>query len=439
MEDYFGLDLFREFELWLNGLLAHHKHTGLPFGKKRPVALNRDFREDIRTSLKVVQDLCTLSQEILESEIDEVNRLNPGLELISDQEDFKQQIRQNQSYASRVDAVINFWDFLDQFKLIGLSLARFPHISRKEFKAFGFVLTDQITRLKRSDAYIYLKKKSFNWEFHHILQRDIVSYVDLGGIREQLEHIFMEFFQILSVIQYLKNEMSKQFKPRKLMILFIYCYFSIRSFLKLLENSREYLGNYQPEIVDAMFSTSFALKMETRKVFSEKLLDLENEKKINVVYAHMEDALGLLQNALRESFVGLIRLLNPNFDELGIFTDLAQRFDDTQILLQNLNHLYRLSVESESTTQDAGWTDLRSEMRKFQDSSMRFLFFKDWQTFEQFDLEFRDCSSAERSFVLHRFEVYVSTLIGEVRKRSVLGKFKKRTSLDGSVSESLVS
>lgn len=423
MTDLFKLSPFEEFELWLNGLTAHYKSAGIPLGEKKTVDLNRDFREDVRTALQVVQDLISRSYQIVEAEVLEIRETDPSFLLNPDQ-DLKKQIRHYQRHARRIDEFLGFLDFTEHYKTLALSLIRLPHVSRREFRAFGFVLIQETGRLKKSEAHIYLKKRFYDWKFQHLIQRDIVSAVEMEGVREQLERVFLEFFHILSVIKYIQREMRRSFKFRKFVILFVDCHLSFKKFLRLLDDTYRYVDNYQPEIAGWIHSTMSALRLEMRKVFGRELGNLESLKKIDEIYAHMENACGLLQHAFQDSFINLIHLLNPRFNEFEIFEDLPQRYQESVILLNDLRRLHQMVKDVAGTTPDhAEWAEASETLQLFRDTSMKFLMFKDWQTCEQFIDELQYAQAPDRSFLLHRFEIYLSTLIGEVQKRSVFDKF----------------
>lgn len=423
MSDLFKLNPFEEFELWLNGLLAHHRYTEIPFADRKLVSLNRDFREDVRTSLQVLQDLISMSYQIVESEVLEIRETDPTFLLNPDQ-DLRRQIREYKRHARRIEEFLTFLDFLEKYKTLALSLIRLPQLSRREFKAFGFVLSVEIRRLRKSEAHIYLKKRFYDWKFQHLIQRDIVSSVGEDGVREQLERVFMEFFHILASIKYVQRQMRRSFKFRKFIILFVDAYVSYQRFHKLLEETQKYMELHYPQVADAVHSIMSALKMETRKVFGRELRGLESRKKIDEIYVHMENACGLLQHAFQDSFINLIHVLNPRFNEFEIFEDLPQRYQESVILLNDLRRIYELvAASAHSNPDEPQRQEMGETLQLFRDTSMKFLMFKDWQSCEQFLDELQYAEGKDWPFLLHRFEVYLSTLIGEVQKRSVFDKF----------------
>ncbi len=422
MPDYFQLNDFNKFGLWLHGLDCFHEHSGNLFGQSGPVPIQRNYVDDVKTSLQIVEDLRLLAEQMGRRELEQLRRKDPTL-LFQLDKNPRGQLQRHRSSAARLKGFLTFWVFLEQYKVLATSLIRLPHLSRQEFKALSYLLSSHMERFLASDAHQELQPCTADSEFRYLIQRDVVLHLEMPGVREQVELILVEFFQILRLIRYIGDEMKVRFQVRKLLVLFAYCYRSYLDFIRLLNNSRDYLDRYQPEIVEAIFSTTFALKMETRKVFKERLVTIEPDMPVNKVYAEMEDALGLVQNAFQECFINLVQLLNPGFDERRFFDDLRQSYEETLRLLDDLELMHRLAGEARASDQDEDWEDVRNTLKRFDQASKKRLFFKDWQDFEDFDREFDDCPPGERPFALHRFEIFLTTLLSEVRKRTVLSKF----------------
>lgn len=428
MPDFFELRPFESFEIWLNSLLASHQVRDSPFRARDAELIQRNYLPDLRTTLEVLETM----DELLRQAAAEMAAQQKGdSDLIrrpAEQTPREELLRRADGRPHLAD-LANFWEFLDRLRLLGNSLLRLDHLSRMEYRNFGDLFSEAAGRFQSSGHFDLLRSGSANSAFRYLVQREIVRSLEIPGIQEQLEVIFADFFNILRHIKFIGDEMKNTFKPRKLLILFGYCYHSHLKFLTLLQESRGYLDRYEPELVDAIFSTSFALKMETKKVFEQRLGNIESEKRIKRLYAEMEDAQGLIQNAFRECFVNLVRLLNPQFDERRLFEDMRKRYDDTLTLIDDLVLLDRLSREAGDDPEL--WTDLLATLERFQATSMRSLFFKDWEAIEEADRELRASPPDDRGFLLHSFSIFLTTLLSEVSKRSVLSKFEVRRSRSG--------
>jgi hypothetical protein len=418
----FKLNQFDEFRLWLDGLVAHHRHSGIPFGTQTAVLLSRDFKEDVRTSLQMIEDLIAMAQRIVATELLQIREVDPTT-LAHPGKDLRKQFRQYKNYARNIDEFVGFWDFLENYRLVCVSFLRLPSISRGEFKALAYLLADQVERFTKGESVAYLRKKFRDWQFQHMLERDIVRGLDMEGAREVVEQVFQEFFQLLCVVYYMRDEMRRRFPFRKLMALFMHLHFASRKFLKVLEDARKYVSQHRPDFADSLYDTSLALKMEMRRVYAGELRDLESRKKIDVIYGHMQNALGMLLNSYQESFINLAHLLNPSFNEFDLFEELGKRHRESLALLYGLRAVHKaIAKNSEATLSDGGYSEVKETLEQFRNTAMRYLFFKDWATFEQFAEELKKASNEERLFVLHRLQVYVTTLLGEVQKRTVLAK-----------------
>jgi hypothetical protein len=416
----FKLSQFEEFQLWLDGLAAHHRHCGIPFGTQTAVLLNRDFKEDVRTSLQIVEDLIAMTQRIVATELLQIREVDPAA-LANPGKDLRKQFRQYKDYARGIDDLVGFWDFLENYRTLSLSILRLPTISRPEFKAASYMFTEQMVRFNKSDSSVYLRKKFYDWQFQQMVERDVLKGVNQQGCREVIERLLLDFFHLLCIVHYMRDEMRKRFPFRKLMSLFMHLNFACRKFLKVLEDSRKYLSQAYPEVAENLLDISVALKMEMRRVFSGELRDLESQKKIDVVYGQMQNALGMMLNAFQQSFINLAHILNPAFNEFELFEELGRKHRESMALLSGLKEVYRvISGEPGQPVSEAKYAEVKHTLEQFKNTSMKYLFFKDWSTFEQFSEELETGTPEERVFVLHRLAVYVSTLIGEVQKRTVL-------------------
>ena len=79
-------------------------------------------------------------------------------------------------------------------------------------------------------------------------------------------------------------------------------------------------------------------------------------------------------------------------------------------------------------------TTLIERLAKFRDISLKYLMYRDWDDFERFMEEVIITSGASGlKDVLHRFEVYLEALLGEVNKRAVLQNYvEKKETEEGS-------
>ncbi len=414
MTEIYSLSPFQEFELWLNGLRTYHENPGAPL-ESSGAGFRKDFVEEVDTSLKIAGDLVRLADLVLRK--DTITETPAGRPTNSTRT-LEAQPCGLEDFAE----LMEFRDFLEPFNIIGSRLS--GRVSQIEFQAFGCLLTAQIQRLQKSRLYARMRRHEDEPQLNELLQQSIIP--ETPTIPDQMEDVLVEFLRNLRVIRYIQDEMRRNFEFRKLLVLFGHCYQCYYSFIRMLKPRREQLHLYRPDIVEGIYSTTFALKLETGKVFTDGLSDIDSQTESKRAYAEMEDALGSIENAFRETFSNLVKLLNPSFDDERLHEDLKRSYEETVLLVEDLTLLrdFIKVVCEEHREDENGWEQVPKTLKGFQETSMRYLFFKDWLAFEKFHRELLQSEDSGRRQVLHRFEVYLSTLLSEVKKRSVLSRFE---------------
>ncbi len=406
------LNLFEEFELWLESLVAYCGCAGQHLGKSEPDK-EGNFRGELTAVAEVLGQLQELCPKIIEPETGKVSADHD-----SPFTDLEKTGRQGliQQYGD----FFQFWEYLQRARLVGVSMCRHASLSLPEYRAYASLLSDQIAKYRSTEAHELLTRKYLFLKYQHLIQRDLVSSIEVDGVREELSRIFFEFLRILSYLDYFQNSIRRSFKYQRLIILLHFFQHSYRKLLKILEQSHRYLGYSLPHLSQEVTSVRFALKMEVKRIFKSELKDLEAQQKLGEIYSRMETALGLLVHLTQQSFMGLVRQLNPAFDEKSLFSELRDQQAEALRLVGDLNKLYKLTVKASGERDDAMFKQVVDAMDRFQEGSMRLLFFKYLEPIEEFGKELHQVDGEQQAFVLHRLEVFLSTLIGEVSKRAVL-------------------
>ncbi|MFQ5738764.1 MAG: hypothetical protein ACE5JX_07090 [Acidobacteriota bacterium] len=418
MADVLELNVVEKFELWFGSLVLHLKQPGETFSTRERVPSRHDFSIEINTSLQLMGQIIKLCPRILEAEVS-VESNKHRLATTRGQA-LREEIRNDPKVLERFSDFLRLWDFLEQYKIQGATLSRLSRLSPQEFKAYAFVLAERLARYREAPSHHVLVHRFNHSKCRHVIHRDLLLNLEMEGVREELERLFLCFFKLFSTIRYIEELMQRSFKPRQLIALFKLCYFQCRELLSILAQTQQYLEYYLPELSETLVSLRFGLKMETRIIFDRELKDMSSTRKIGELYSQMETALGLLKHASQQSFSSLASQLNPDFNAVGLFQDLSRQKEDSLQLLNDLEEIYRITKTTETGRSEKAFSRLLGFLRRFREGSMRALYFKDWQPIEEFTEELGKAQCRERAFILHRFEIYLSTLLGEVEKRAVL-------------------
>ncbi len=417
MRSVLRLSLFEEFELWLEGLLVYCRNGGKRLGSQERAAED-NYRDRMKAVLDVTGDLLQRCPKVIEREQAKSKpALGPGLELAPEltRGDFKKQFAD----------FFHLWEYLQRLRIVGICMARHPALSLPEVKAYGSLVANQIVHFSRSEAHRILTRKYSHFKYQHLIDRDLASSIELDGIREELSRIFLEFLKILSYLDYFQDFMRRSFKYHRLFLLLHYLQYCYRRLLDVLEHSHKYLGYSLPQLNQEVTSVRFALKMEVKKIFSSELKGVETQKKLGEIYSRIETAMGLLTHITQQSFVGLVTQLNPAFEEKTLFVDTRDQQAEAVKLVADLNRLYQMTMEASRERDEEVFEAVVQAMDEFQEGSMRLLYYKDWEPVEEFGKELHEAEGDRRAFTLHRLEVFLSTLIGEVSKREILNSVNR--------------
>ncbi|HVG38671.1 MAG TPA: hypothetical protein VM870_05255, partial [Pyrinomonadaceae bacterium] len=177
----------------------------------------------------------------------------------------------------------------------------------------------------------------------------------------------------------------------------------------------------EQEIFDVLDSTGYALNMELRKVFGYELVGLSALRQAPVIYVKVEQAHGLLSNCFQQSTVTLAQAFEPTIDGAQLFQTFQTRFDQSVELCRDLWHLLKFVRRASHERDRYPISSFKARLKTFREGSLRYWMYKDWETYERFAEEIGGAIGAvELSPVLHRFDCYLETLLGQVRMRAVL-------------------
>ena len=415
------LNPIEHLNLWLESLVAYHRESGLYLSSRQALPEDYNFREDLQGTSVLIQDIIQAMPSVVASSLQELPGSFSDLADRSDAE-IRNLVRTHPVLRKELCQLLEFWEFLIRYQVIGNCLSKNARLTRSEFKAFTSLLAREISRYCSSPCHQTLLGRFHRSKIQYTILRDILLEIDLDGIREELERLFTQFFSLLRVVGFFQRAMSSGFQVHKFNILLVYSNYCCDRLLQCLDRAFEYLDYCQPDLAQGLAPVKFGLRVEFRRIFKRELRQVETESRLEERFSQIENAIGLLKQTAEEAFISLVHHFNPDFIAEDLFLDMRQRASDSARLRSDLRLIYRKIVELTTAPQDPDSAGLAQMLTEFRTGSMRALFYKDWQPFEKFGRDMETTEPADIPFLLHRFEVYVSTLLGEVSKRSVLTK-----------------
>jgi hypothetical protein len=238
---------------------------------------------------------------------------------------------------------------------------------------------------------------------------------------EDILNLFSAFMRSLGHLRFVEYSLRKDGHLKQLLPVFALVHDETRELLDLLENRALHVEGAGRGIIDALDGTAYAIRMELRKVYEHELVGLCALAHPQQVYAKVENAHGLLRDCFQQSVVALAQSVEPGLDGSRLFTSFSTRLEQSLALRRDL---WRLLEQVRRTGGEVGpypKAMLLERLAAFSAGSLRFLMYKDWDSFERFveDVE-SALSESELQTVLHRFEAFLETLFGQVNIRAVL-------------------
>ena len=188
-----------------------------------------------------------------------------------------------------------------------------------------------------------------------------------------------------------------------------------------INNRLSRFSNEEAELFGSLDAASYTASIALRRVFSKDFSGLLSMRAAPSVYASIESAYAILNEGLQQILGGIGHAVDPSVNVDSMFPGLRVNFDRSLVLRRELWALVRLTQAAEQKPEKAQINALRSSLRDFTAGTIRFLFYKDTDTFERFVEEILVTQQTKDLVpLLHRFGAYLETLFGQVSLRAVL-------------------
>lgn len=240
--------------------------------------------------------------------------------------------------------------------------------------------------------------------------------------RESDLRIALPFFgRLLKFLSVIENMlvMDKPLKPA--LLVFSALHEQTQEMIRYLNNRLLRFRDENDPLFSALDAAVYATSIEVRKIFNHELAEVSGLRATPAIRAKMEAAHGLLRESLQQSLINVAQVIDAELNPTDIFPNLRSKLEESLLLRQELWDLMRQVQASEKQGDAFEPEMLFKELRRFCDSTMRFLMYKDLETFERFVEEIlRAKDRAELLQLIHRFGAYVETLFGQVNMRNLL-------------------
>jgi len=181
--------------------------------------------------------------------------------------------------------------------------------------------------------------------------------------------------------------------------------------------------NEEATLFNSLDSASYGASLELKKVFQQELRGIVGVLPPTSVFARTETAYSLLLDSFQQILLDLARTIEPTATLFDFFPRFQIKLDQSLILREHLWGILKAVKAAEESPVKDKVGHLKQELADFVTITIRFLHYKDEETFERFNEEVHAALDKKDLVpVLHRFGAYLETLFGQVCMRSVLAE-----------------
>lgn len=299
------------------------------------------------------------------------------------------------------------------------SLVESPHVSLTAWESFGGVVARELLRpgvaaLCDEPPRTYLAAR--RPELLNLCDR--VSHAQLGS---DLLATFAALALALERLSLLEPLLMRDRPLKQSLPIFTLIRKQARGLSGLIEARAARASEGQKAFYEALDGAAYALGMELNKVYTRELVGLAASRHPPAIYAKVENSYGLLRDCFQQTVVGLARHFEPEFDASQLFSNVRGRLEQSLRLREELWTLLELVRRAERERDRQPVAPLVARLRAFEEGAMRFLMYKDWESFERFTAEVAAArGAAELGPVLHRFSTYLEALFNQIHMRAAL-------------------
>nr|AIA10831.1 unknown Function [uncultured bacterium] len=251
----------------------------------------------------------------------------------------------------------------------------------------------------------------------------ILKKIKSPVIQETVESVFVSLSRLCGILDMVEINTSEGGPLPVTVAAFSLVDDETKSLIRLIEKKLTKIKSIKGNLRHALDATSFVLRHELKRVFTQELVMLSKERRANQICADVMRAHGLLSNCFQQSILSLAQVFDPSVSSKLLFDGYRDRLEQSNVLIKELSAFCTLARQAEERRDAEASELLIRELKSFCNGSLHYLMYKDWEEFEDIAREVTSSSgSARHGFILHCFVAYLEALINQVRMRAVLNE-----------------
>jgi hypothetical protein len=399
-----------ELGLWLLGLRCYLKTRNHPFreGNKAKASTKNWYNEARLMRSALLQ--CTKL----------VMQLNaPPLREDSDDETTAPELSPEQK--DRTRELSGLAACLRNAVIVNENLLSSTEVTFQAWLAFSTIFSENLEQLAIAREFISGAENIAGAQLPAELTESLQSKSIPSEIDADLRKVFPYFGRLLKYLALVEDMLAKDKPLKPALLIFAAIYEQLQDMMRFINNRLLRFRDEGAPLFEALDCVVYATSVEIRKIYSYELAEIAETRQAPLIYAKIEAAHSLLRDCIQQSLIGLAQVISPELQAIHVFPNFQVKLEQSLRLRQKIWELKKKVQSIENAPQKAELKELHKQLNEFVVGEMRFLMFKDWETFERFVEEIiRTRSDADLTPVLHRFGAYLETLFGQVNIRAVL-------------------
>lgn len=413
----------RELEMWLKSYERYFSLNNLPLSEEemRQSTL-RDYSEELKVVSDVifrVSQLCTL---VLSEEQVSYSSFTKYVENSLRKDHFTDSHIRGLIRDRRPSRALSLlMESLLDVRSVIQDLSRLSKIPYLTFGSVGRIINREIRKGYFFDFFLERKHEPFfdRVTNPHIIR--IVRAIQIPRYKRSVASLFLEFFRTLRYLHTVGLQMQDATALKRSLLIFSLVHAELRWLIQFMED--EYIRHPHPDVhfTDLIEGVILSLSMELKKVMRRELLGAAALQQYELIFTRVQNSQGVLLNSVQQIVYSIAHYFDPRLEGHAIFPDYVTRLEQS---LKLRSDIFELREEVGRVLREGEMQQLPNLIKRiewFKMTTMKYLMYKDWSEMDNFYHEIVACrTTGNLNFSLHRLHTFLTTLIREVSKRSIL-------------------
>ncbi|MGI8467440.1 MAG: hypothetical protein ACR2N3_03220 [Pyrinomonadaceae bacterium] len=241
------------------------------------------------------------------------------------------------------------------------------------------------------------------------------------AVEADLQIVLPHFAKILKWLEVVGKMLERDEPLKPTLLVFARIYEQTQMMMGHIRNRLLRFPSEEDALYGVLDCALYAASIELRKVFNFELAGLSEMRQPISIRAKIETSYALLNDCIQLILVQFAQFVEPHFEPTRLFSNFQTKLEQSLALRQDLWNIQQAVKRAEQQPENLLLEKLNHKLNDFLRTGLRFLMFKDCETFERFTEEvMRTRNKKDLVPILHRFGAYLETLFGQVNMRTVL-------------------